>query len=208
MCPHTSPKVFTSAYSYRVNVGNTVSRKLCTCVECFCQTSIYVIFLWKVQQENCSQRTRNLLFQSDNKSSFNCSLFMCVCFLVAGCSHIFRNGKTISRTPLCCSRKNPTTIYNILFPIHKTWKKLLLMCFIWFIYQMEAAAQPLDPTSDSSSPFSVYSSLEPHTGPTRSDEARNKPLPESLYASAEKPPRSWNDSSGIALHILIPTLTL
>lgn len=112
MCPHTSPKVFTSAYSYRVNVGNTVSRKLCTCVECFCQTSIYVIFLWKVQQENCSQRTRNLLFQSDNKSSLICSLFMCVCFLVAGCSHIFRNGKTISRTPLCCSRKNPTTCFT------------------------------------------------------------------------------------------------
>ncbi|XP_030258819.1 SLAM family member 9-like [Sparus aurata] len=61
---------------------------------------------------------------------------------------------------------------------------------VYAVPEMEAAAQPLDPTSDSSSPSSVYSLLEPHTGPTRSDEARNKPLPESVYASAEKPPRS------------------
>ena len=36
---------------------------------------------------------------------------------------------------------------------------------------MEALAQPLDPTSDSSSPPSaIYSLLEPHTGPTRPTE--------------------------------------
>ncbi|KAM8728914.1 uncharacterized protein AB9X84_002022 isoform 1-T1 [Acanthopagrus schlegelii] len=42
---------------------------------------------------------------------------------------------------------------------------------VYAVPEMEAVAQPLDPTSDSSSPPSaIYSLLEPHTGPTRPTE--------------------------------------
>ncbi|XP_036939476.1 SLAM family member 7-like isoform X2 [Acanthopagrus latus] len=42
---------------------------------------------------------------------------------------------------------------------------------VYAVPEMEALAQPLDPTSDSSSPPSaIYSLLEPHTGPTRPTE--------------------------------------
>ncbi|XP_030258821.1 natural killer cell receptor 2B4-like [Sparus aurata] len=42
---------------------------------------------------------------------------------------------------------------------------------VYAVPEMEAVAQPLDPTSDSSSPPSIYSLLEPHTGPTTSTDA-------------------------------------
>ncbi|KAM8727910.1 SLAM family member 5-like [Acanthopagrus schlegelii] len=62
---------------------------------------------------------------------------------------------------------------------------------VYAVPEVEAAAQPLDPTSGSSSPPStIYSYVEPHTGPTRPTEAKTKTLPDSLYASVEKPSRS------------------
>ncbi|XP_036939472.1 SLAM family member 9-like isoform X1 [Acanthopagrus latus] len=62
---------------------------------------------------------------------------------------------------------------------------------VYAVPEVEAAAQPLDPTSNSpSSPSTIYSYVEPHTGPMRPTEDKTKTLPESLYASVEKPSRS------------------
>ncbi len=68
-----------------------------------------------------------------------------------------------------------------------------------FIFQVEAIAQPLDPTNDSSdlSPTSTYSLVGLHIGFMGSTVTRGHTLPESLYAQVQMSARSWNNSPGI-----------
>ncbi len=78
---------------------------------------------------------------------------------------------------------------------------------MWFIFQVKATAQPLQPTNDASdlSPTSTYSLVGLHTGST---ETRSNTLPESLYAQVQMSARSWNNSAGIPHTALAATSSL
>ncbi|XP_074508208.1 SLAM family member 7-like [Sebastes fasciatus] len=79
----------------------------------------------------------------------------------------------------------------------KNYKRESIENTVYEILQVVTTAQPLDqsPTDDASglSPTSTYCLVGPHPGPPDPDKTRDTSVPESLYATVERPAMSLNN---------------